>query len=336
MAVERDPFGNPVEPRSAPPARIEAPPAGEYDTTRDWSQPPEAQPASDFDTTRDWSQPPPEPPQRVSWWKRLLAPLAGIGVLASKLALLLKIPFLATVLTVFASLIGYAIIFGLPFAVIIVVSIFVHELGHVIQSLREGRKVHGMMFVPFLGAYVTHDPSESSDEAARISVAGPVAGTLFAVVLFFVSHAPLVQAAAFFGFYINLLNLIPVAFLDGNRATAPLGPLWWAGICAVLVPVALFSHSMLVWIIILFGVYSMFSRREQGWGVHPLPMEGRPNDPVSTYNRAVTAAVYVLVIAVCAIGGRATYVDRSSEVSSQFSGAVPAHVLPAAAPAGRA
>jgi Zn-dependent protease len=352
MADAPDPFGDPSDPRLQRPDRAEIvippapradgsipipppeipgappPPRGGYDTSRDWSKPPEG-----YDTSRDWSKPPEAaaPAEREQqdgsetqgWLKRILGPLAGVGVLISKLALLLKIPLLGTVITVFASLVGYALLFGWTFGFIVVASIFVHELGHVIQTRREGLKVHGMMFIPFFGAYVSHEITESVEESGRIAVAGPVAGTLVAAALFFVdSGSPMLQAAAFFGFYINLLNLIPVSFLDGKRATAMFSSLWWAGTVVVLVPVALLSHNILVWIIILFGVMGAYSRRHQGWGLQPRPVEDAPDNGVSLTNRATAVCVYVLVVAVCALGGRATFVDRSGELGSTFRGAV--------------
>jgi hypothetical protein len=74
--------------------------------------------------------------------KRWLAPLAALGLLLAKFKglalLLLKIKFLGTALTMLVSIGAYALLFPVWFAVGIVVLIWVHEMGHVLQLRREG------------------------------------------------------------------------------------------------------------------------------------------------------------------------------------------------------
>ncbi len=90
--------------------------------------------------------------------KKLLAPLAAVGLLLAKFKgfalLLLKVKFLGTALTMVVSIGAYALLFPVWFALGFVVLIWVHEMGHVLQLRREGIEASAPMFIPFLGAFV--------------------------------------------------------------------------------------------------------------------------------------------------------------------------------------
>ncbi|HXF98856.1 MAG TPA: site-2 protease family protein [Gaiellaceae bacterium] len=146
---------------------------------------------------------------------RLAAPLLLVGGLALKLGGSLK--FLA----VFASLGGYALIWGWQFALGFVALILVHELGHYLEARRQGLDPSLPVFIPFLGAYVAirnapFDPWRN----AKVTLAGPLLGGAVAALLLAAGAAldsRLLLALAYAGFFLNLLNLVPVGFLDGGR-----------------------------------------------------------------------------------------------------------------------
>jgi Zn-dependent protease len=74
------------------------------------------------------------------------------------------------------------------------------------------------VFVPFLGAYVRYTRGNPW-QTARIAIAGPILGGIASLVCYIVGRAhgsDLLLALAYFGFFINLLNLIPVGILDGG------------------------------------------------------------------------------------------------------------------------
>lgn len=157
--------------------------------------------------------------------KKLLAPLAAIGFLLLKfkgLALvLLKVKFLGVALTMLVSIGAYALLFPWTFAVGIVVLIWVHEMGHVLQLKREGIEASAPMFIPFLGAFVAMKemPKDALAEA-RVGLAGPILGTLggLAVLgLYAATGEPVFLGLAYFNFIINLFNLAPMLPLDGGR-----------------------------------------------------------------------------------------------------------------------
>lgn len=121
-----------------------------------------------------------------------------------------------------ASLGVYWAAWGWPFAVGVIVSIYIHELGHVVAMRMHGIPSSAPMFVPGLGAYVRmHRLPKDEVEHARIGLAGPLAGLGAAVLcaaLFFATGNALFAGLATFGAFINLINLVPVWHLDGARA----------------------------------------------------------------------------------------------------------------------
>ena len=146
---------------------------------------------------------------------RILAPLLVIGGVLLKVAGSLKF------LGIFVAVGGYALIWGWRFGVGFVLLILVHELGHYVEAQRQGLNPQLPVFIPFLGAYVAlrnqpFDPWRN----ALVSVAGPVAGGLGALACLVYGTAidsDLLRALAYVGFFLNLINLIPIAFLDGGH-----------------------------------------------------------------------------------------------------------------------
>ncbi len=160
---------------------------------------------------------PDEPAARRSRqaWGRLVAPVLVAGAVLLKLAGSLKF------LGIFVSVGGYALIWGWRFAVGFVLLILVHELGHYLEARRQGLNPQLPVFIPFLGAYVAlrgqpFDPWRN----ALVSVAGPVAGGIAALACLVYGTATgsdLLLALAYAGFFLNLVNLIPIGILDGGH-----------------------------------------------------------------------------------------------------------------------
>jgi Zn-dependent protease len=146
---------------------------------------------------------------------RIFAPLLVIGGVLLKVAGSLKF------LGVFLAVGGYALIWGWPFGLGFVLLILVHELGHYVEAKRQGLNPQIPVFIPFIGAYVAlrnqpFDPWRN----ALVSVAGPVAGglaALFCLIYGTVIDSDLLRALAYAGFFLNLINLVPIAFLDGGH-----------------------------------------------------------------------------------------------------------------------
>lgn len=168
---------------------------------------------------------PPEAKKLV--WAKRLGPLAVVGMVLSKgKLLLLGLTKIGTLGSMVISFGAYAVAYGWQFALGLVLSIYVHEMGHVHALTRCGVKASAPMFIPMLGAFVRMKQAPANAaQNARIGLAGPIwglAGTFFTWVLYWVTGVPVLAPVAHFAAWINLFNLIPVWQLDGSRGFSAL------------------------------------------------------------------------------------------------------------------
>ena len=116
----------------------------------------------------------------------------------------------------------YWSIFGWRLAALLLLSIYVHEMGHVAALRRIGLKASAPMFIPGFGAVVLLKQHPASPrEDALVGLAGPIWGTGAALAAYLGAVAlgsPLLAATALWGAWVNLFNLVPVWQLDGGRA----------------------------------------------------------------------------------------------------------------------
>jgi Zn-dependent protease len=237
-------------------------PPGEY-----IPPPPAYQGASDIPPQSPYHyQPSPQQNNRSGLMGGLIsAAFAVWAVVKYGLLFLFKIPAFATLATALVSFAGYALIRGPWFAVALIVMLFVHEMGHVFEIRRQGMKATAPIFIPFLGAAIfQRQHPTTAVKQAQIGIAGPIAGTIGATaafVLFNATHEPLFLLAAFLGFWLNLLNLIPAWQLDGAWILAPVSP-WFQVIGLLLIGASVFFFhfaSILLIIIAVLGIQTMMA-----------------------------------------------------------------------------
>ena len=254
----------------------------------------------------------PEPGWRALL-RKLWAPLAAAAFLVWKFKFALAAVFKFKVFTTAASMLvsvgAYALVWGWKFGVALVLLIFVHELGHVIELRRQGVPASAPLFIPFLGAFVglKQLPDDAWREA-RVALAGPILGSLGAAAVWAAGEAidsDFLRAMAFVGFLINLFNLLPVVPLDGGRAVAALHPAMWIVGLAGLVALAVLRPNPILLIIVVLGGLELWNR----WHTR--------HDPglahyyrVKPWQRAVVGVTYVGLAALLAIGMSATHVER--------------------------
>ena len=174
--------------------------------------------------------------------------LAGLGGIGALLAALLKFQWLAIFLkfgfagfSAIVSIVVYSFLFGWPFAVGLVALLFIHEMGHALVMKLKGLPVGGMIFIPMLGAAVLMSkmPKNAKDEA-EVGIAGPIAGAIASsVCLLLALQSPHIRSIwaplAYFGFFINLFNLIPIVPFDGGRILAAIDRrIWIVGFLGLL------------------------------------------------------------------------------------------------------
>jgi Zn-dependent protease len=264
----------------------------------------------------------PEPPtaeevdeqRQGSQLKKLSGLLAPLVVLVAKgkgfLLALVKIKAVTTLGTMFVSIAAYALAFGWPFAVGFVLLLFIHEMGHVIQLRREGVEASAPIFIPFVGAVIAAKSlGEDAAAEARVGLAGPILGTaatLIPLAIWLATGSDLWRALAYIGFFINLVNLLPVLPLDGGRAMAVLGPtVWIAGILAAVATSAIFLGPFMLLFVLLLGgpeLYYRFKNRHSE--------KSREYHSVPTGTKIGVAAVYLSLAALLVVGVAETYVPR--------------------------
>jgi Zn-dependent protease len=135
--------------------------------------------------------------------------------------LVLGLGKLSTLLSMLAAAGVYWTLWGWKFALGIVGSIYVHEMGHVAALRRYGIKASAPMFIPGLGAVIRlrQHPATAAEDA-RVGLAGPVWGLGAAIAaygVYLATRSPIWGAIAHFGAWVNLFNLLPVWQLDGGR-----------------------------------------------------------------------------------------------------------------------
>jgi Zn-dependent protease len=293
------------------------------DSTNPLAPPPPAAPEWPPPTTPTWPPPAddgrgPSEPERKPLLKRIGAGIAALGALLAKLggslkALLLLLPkakLLATSGSMLVSVAAYSLIWGWKFAAVFVALILVHEMGHVIQLRREGIPASAPVFIPFLGAVVWGRLLEKNALAeARVGLAGPILGSLGAAALLpLAAHSDFWRAAVFTGFFLNLINLIPVTPFDGGRAMAAMAPwMWFVGLGLVVALVFIAPNPFLL-IFLLLGAMDVWRRWRQRRSADPAQ---EAYYRVAPRDRVLVAVVYLALIAGLVLGMHHTHLVRT-------------------------
>jgi Zn-dependent protease len=162
----------------------------------------------------------------------------------------------------FAFLSVYVKLYGWALAGGVILSIYVHEMGHVAAMVRYGMQASAPMFVPGFGAFVRSSHAAATPrEDAVIGLAGPIWGLGAALVcygVYLATGAAIWAAIAHVGAMLNLLNLTPVWQLDGARAFSAMSRQQRWGVTAVLALGALFSGQKKLWLLVLLGAYNVY------------------------------------------------------------------------------
>lgn len=219
---------------------------------------------------------------------------AAAVFIATKLkfvALLAGVLKLKTLATMLLSVGVYALEWGLPFAVGLVLLIFVHELGHVIVLKREGIPATAPVFIPFLGAFIAMRgrPRDAYVEA-KVALGGPVLGSLAAWGVMVWGHSagsPMIVAIGQVGVMLNLFNLIPVSPLDGGRIAGAFSRVFWIAAYGAGILAWLILKSPLLLIVLVVGLFTMWHR----WR-NPVP----GYDAIPPARRVAVGAAYALLV----------------------------------------
>jgi stage IV sporulation protein FB len=116
----------------------------------------------------------------------------------------------------------YLLGFDMNLIFLIVLVLFLHEMGHLIAMKSFGYKDVGMMFIPLVGAVVTGRKDNLNQlEKVIVVLAGPIPGILLGIGLIeayqmgFAEERFMLMGAIFI--LLNAMNLLPIDPLDGGR-----------------------------------------------------------------------------------------------------------------------
>jgi Zn-dependent protease len=116
---------------------------------------------------------------------------------------------------------GYSAVFTWQFALILMISLGIHEAGHVWAMRRCGIPTRGFYFIPFIGGAAVPDRKwHSQREHLYVALMGPVWGAfcaLAATIVYLVTENVLWAGISSWIAVLNLINLLPVYPLDGGR-----------------------------------------------------------------------------------------------------------------------
>lgn len=151
---------------------------------------------------------------------------------------------------------------GLRFAVVLFIAVFIHELGHYLAMRAFGYRNVQMLALPLVGGVtIGHEAKPDAAQRAWMSLMGPLPGILigWAIVVFLLFAAAgdgsLINGllklasggggadswlwlAAFIFLFLNYLNVLPVPPLDGAHVVQALLPTGSARLTAVFIVVA--------------------------------------------------------------------------------------------------
>jgi Zn-dependent protease len=266
-------------------------------------------------------EPPAAPPPKRGWQ-------AG-GILGTLAVLALKFKGLLLVLlnfkwllvapklllsfgSIFISIWLYAVFFGWKFGVVFVLLILVHELGHYMTFRNFGISVSLPFFIPGVGAFVAaRGPAPSMTIEAIATIAGPVYGLAAAGLCYWIAlttHEPFWFAAAYIGFFLNALNLLPMPPFDGGGIAAVIDPrLWIVGAVAFVGAIVVFRlwTSPFSWLFLLVVGITAVPRIRGLFSGYVDPRFAA----VPRTSRVAIAVAYFATMAIAVGGAAVTYFD---------------------------
>jgi Zn-dependent protease len=129
-----------------------------------------------------------------------------------------------------ASFAFFALFFSWQFAIVAMISIGIHETGHISAYKKFGMKTNGFYFLPGIGAAaITTSQYTSCYNLAYTALAGPFFGwalALITAIAYVATGLPILAASVYWMAFFNLINLIPVAPLDGYKVLKALSMHW--------------------------------------------------------------------------------------------------------------
>ena len=202
------------------------------------------------------------------------AAATGLGLLALKfkglLLILLQFKFVAVAFKLLwltwpflLTLWFYVVIFGWQLAIVLLLLVFAHEMGHYAAFRAYGLPVKLPVFLPFM-AFTSGALPDDLEQDAYIALAGPLTGLALAATCYGVGmtlHDPFWYACADLSAFLNLFNMIPSPPFDGGRVIGAIWPPLWIFGFVLFIGTSFVLHVPIFFVLIigLVGLPSMIA-----------------------------------------------------------------------------
>lgn len=170
-----------------------------------------------------------------------------------------------------ATLLSFWVLFTWQMAILLMIILFIHEIGHYTTAEFCDIKVKSMVFIPFAGAavHMDHNASKLSFKYSFICLNGPFFGFLMAVntyLIYLITKNPFWSAVTFFTAIVNVLNLLPLLPFDGGKIVETIGSSIQKGVENIFLSVgfvfcfyfAIELKSIILIITVLIGLAFLF------------------------------------------------------------------------------
>lgn len=239
---------------------------------------------------------------------------AGLIALMTKvgfkvLSIVIKIAKIGKVGLAIGSMVTYSYLFTWQFALVLMISLFIHENGHIWMMKRCGMKVKGIYFIPFFGAAAVGDGEfPSPKDEANIAIMGPIWGLMLAIIAALVyefTHIAFFGAVAGWMAMMNLFNLLPISPLDGGRIMKSIAFSVGSntGLIFMISGIVIFTVLTFWKGIILFAALLIIACLEFIFTYYEIKKHGIKKDvkryaPMPVKNMILSVMVYILVTVV--------------------------------------
>jgi membrane-associated protease RseP (regulator of RpoE activity) len=205
------------------------------------------------------------------------------------------------------SFVVYTTFLNWKVSLILCIGIAFHECGHLYAAKMKGMATKGFFLIPFIGglALIAGRYRKYAD-LAFVAIAGPIAGTVLTLgflAAYYLTGSPLLGNAGYWMAWLNLLNLIPLAMLDGGQVVESIIYSIEETAGAIYLTLSYILAAFVLWhfnlalsgVVIFFGVGTIFQAWtrvnwiRQGWE-YMLPK--RPNR-MSVLEIVVTLTSYL-------------------------------------------
>jgi Zn-dependent protease len=200
-----------------------------------------------------------------------------------------------------ASVAGYAWLFSIEFALMLIACLVVHEYGHVRAMKYFGIKTKGIYLIPFVGGLAVSDEKITTRwQDVVISLMGPAFGlitSVLGVVLYYATEMEIFAGVAVLSALLNLFNLLPILPLDGGHVLKSISFSMrsWIGLSVCLLGVLFglwlsytFGLMLLVFFLFVGALEIIFEWRGRHYS-HLMPLD--------KYGQIFSAVMYAVVVA---------------------------------------